>query len=93
MVIVVAEGAGQEFVAQSMPAVDEKDASGNRLLLDIGLWLTQKIKVGYTISPTRLLVFDFSKQWDCILGRGLMKAFLSFITLCSRILSGGSCNT
>lgn len=46
MVIVVAEGAGQEFVAQSMPAVDEKDASGNRLLLDIGLWLTQKIKVG-----------------------------------------------
>ncbi|KAK9178468.1 hypothetical protein WN943_027659 [Citrus x changshan-huyou] len=48
MVIVVAEGAGQEFVAQSMPAVDEKDASGNRLLLDIGLWLTQKIKDHFT---------------------------------------------
>ncbi|KAI9160710.1 hypothetical protein LWI28_010873 [Acer negundo] len=38
------EGAGQEYVAQNMPGVDEKDASGNRLLLDIGLWLTQKIK-------------------------------------------------
>ncbi|KAK1577114.1 hypothetical protein Q3G72_019085 [Acer saccharum] len=44
MIIVVAEGAGQEYVAQNMPGVDEKDASGNRLLHDIGLWLTQKIK-------------------------------------------------
>lgn len=45
MVIVLAEGAGQEFVAQSLHAADEKDASGNRLLLDVGLWLTQNIKV------------------------------------------------
>lgn len=45
IVIVLAEGAGQDYVAQSMHAVDEKDASGNRLLLDSGLWLTQKIKV------------------------------------------------
>ncbi|KAF5959775.1 hypothetical protein HYC85_000984 [Camellia sinensis] len=44
MVIVLAEGAGQEYVAQSMHVVDGKDASGNRLLLDVGLWLTQKIK-------------------------------------------------
>ncbi|KAJ4706536.1 ATP-dependent 6-phosphofructokinase [Melia azedarach] len=48
MVIVVAEGAGQEYVAQGMPTVDEKDASGNRLLHDIGLWLTQKIKDHFT---------------------------------------------
>lgn len=45
MVIVLAEGAGQEYVAQSFHASAEKDASGNRLLLDVGLWLTQKIKV------------------------------------------------
>ncbi|CAL5366766.1 unnamed protein product [Camellia sinensis] len=45
MVIVLAEGAGQEYVAQSMHVVDGKDASGNRLLLDVGLWLTQKIKL------------------------------------------------
>ena len=43
--IVLAEGAGQEYVAQSDHAVDERDASGNRLLLDVGLWLTQQIKV------------------------------------------------
>lgn len=47
MVVVLAEGAGQEYIAQSMHAVDEKDASGNRLLLDVGLWLSQKIKVDY----------------------------------------------
>lgn len=37
MVIVVAEGAGQESVALGKLAADENDASGNRLLLDIGL--------------------------------------------------------
>ncbi|KAF8044361.1 hypothetical protein BT93_A2374 [Corymbia citriodora subsp. variegata] len=48
VVIVVAEGAGQEYVAQSMHTVDEKDASGNRLLLDVGLWLSQQIKIQHT---------------------------------------------
>ncbi|PIN05038.1 Pyrophosphate-dependent phosphofructo-1-kinase [Handroanthus impetiginosus] len=48
IVIVLAEGAGQEYVAQSFHAADEKDASGNRLLLDVGLWLTQKIKDHFT---------------------------------------------
>ncbi|CAI0450564.1 unnamed protein product [Linum tenue] len=45
VVIVIAEGAGQEFVAQSIHDVNQKDASGNRLLLDVGLWLSHKIKV------------------------------------------------
>ncbi|XP_077244976.1 ATP-dependent 6-phosphofructokinase 4, chloroplastic-like isoform X2 [Tasmannia lanceolata] len=48
IVIVLAEGAGQELVAQTMHAIDEKDASGNRLLLDVGLWLSQKIKDHFT---------------------------------------------
>ncbi|GER50820.1 phosphofructokinase 6 [Striga asiatica] len=48
VVIVLAEGAGQEYVARSWHAADEKDASGNRLLLDVGLWLTQKIKDHFT---------------------------------------------
>ncbi|XP_030532996.1 ATP-dependent 6-phosphofructokinase 4, chloroplastic isoform X1 [Rhodamnia argentea] len=48
VVIVLAEGAGQEYVAQSMYTVDEKDASGNRLLLDAGLWLSQQIKDHFT---------------------------------------------
>ncbi|KAH9303291.1 hypothetical protein KI387_014874, partial [Taxus chinensis] len=44
MVIVVAEGAGQELVAESMHNMDSHDASGNRLLLDVGLWLSQRLK-------------------------------------------------
>ncbi|ONK79111.1 uncharacterized protein A4U43_C01F3050 [Asparagus officinalis] len=42
MVIVVAEGAGQELIAESTH--DHQDASGNKLLHDVGLWLSQKIK-------------------------------------------------
>ncbi|CAB4271183.1 unnamed protein product [Prunus armeniaca] len=48
VVIVLAEGAGQEYVAQEMQVVDGKDASGNKLLLDVGLWLTEKIKDHFT---------------------------------------------
>ena len=45
MVLVVAEGAGQELIAESMRFMNHEDASGNKLLLDVGLWLSQKIKV------------------------------------------------
>ncbi|XP_020882381.1 ATP-dependent 6-phosphofructokinase 4, chloroplastic isoform X1 [Arabidopsis lyrata subsp. lyrata] len=48
MVIVIAEGAGQDYVSQSMHVSGTKDASGNRLLLDVGLWLTQQIKDHFT---------------------------------------------
>ncbi|KAF2311682.1 hypothetical protein GH714_025904 [Hevea brasiliensis] len=44
LVIVIAEGAGQEYAARSTHRTDERDASGNRLLLDVGLWLSQYIK-------------------------------------------------
>ncbi|KAG8084860.1 hypothetical protein GUJ93_ZPchr0010g9518 [Zizania palustris] len=44
MVIVVAEGAGQDLIAKSMNLADAHDASGNKLLLDVGLWLCHKIK-------------------------------------------------
>ncbi|XP_072985546.1 ATP-dependent 6-phosphofructokinase 3-like [Typha latifolia] len=44
MVIVVAEGAGQALIAESMRSMDHKDASGNKLLSDVGLWLSQNIK-------------------------------------------------
>ncbi|KVH89935.1 Phosphofructokinase [Cynara cardunculus var. scolymus] len=53
MVIVVAEGAGQELVAQSHSTV-AKDASGNRLLKDVGMWLSEKIKV---------LIFNLIANW------------------------------
>ncbi|MCO5557572.1 hypothetical protein L7F22_011138 [Adiantum nelumboides] len=41
MVIVAAEGAGQELIETSTRACD---ASGNQLLHDVGLWLSQKLK-------------------------------------------------
>ena len=52
MVIVVAEGAGQDLIAQSMNFVDTQDASGNKLLLDVGLWLSQKIKVSFLLQTS-----------------------------------------
>ena len=45
MVIVVAEGAGQELLSQSLQSTDQRDASGNKLLKDVGLWISQSIKV------------------------------------------------
>ncbi|PON51077.1 ATP-dependent 6-phosphofructokinase [Parasponia andersonii] len=48
VVIVIAEGAGQEYVAQEIETIEKKDASGNKLLLDVGLWLTDKIKAHFT---------------------------------------------
>lgn len=45
IVIVIAEGAGQELLAAETSSAAERDASGNRLLKDVGLWLSQKIKV------------------------------------------------
>ncbi|GJN32167.1 hypothetical protein PR202_gb20649 [Eleusine coracana subsp. coracana] len=56
MVIVVAEGAGQDLIAESMNFVDTKDASGNKLLLDVGLWLSQKIKVRFLVQSFHFLV-------------------------------------
>ncbi|XP_027359512.1 ATP-dependent 6-phosphofructokinase 3-like isoform X2 [Abrus precatorius] len=44
MVIVIAEGAGQELVSESVQSMSKQDASGNKLLQDVGLWISQKIK-------------------------------------------------
>ncbi|KAJ4835597.1 ATP-dependent 6-phosphofructokinase 3 [Turnera subulata] len=63
MVIVIAEGAGQELLSESNQS---KDASGNKLLQDIGLWMSQRIrdyfsterKLGITlkyIDPTYMI--------------------------------------
>ncbi|XP_059634874.1 ATP-dependent 6-phosphofructokinase 3-like [Cornus florida] len=44
MVIVIAEGAGQEMLSESLRHSDQKDASGNKLLHDVGLWISHRIK-------------------------------------------------
>ncbi|PON67872.1 Pyrophosphate-dependent phosphofructokinase TP0108-type [Parasponia andersonii] len=41
MVIVIAEGVGQELLSESL---NQQDASGNKLLQDVGLWISQRIK-------------------------------------------------
>ncbi|PKI75970.1 hypothetical protein CRG98_003628 [Punica granatum] len=48
MVIVIAEGAGQELLSKIMRKMDEADASGNKLLQDVGLWISHRIKVDPT---------------------------------------------
>ncbi|KAL5199374.1 hypothetical protein ABZP36_020577 [Zizania latifolia] len=53
MVIVVAEGAGQKLIAETMQSMG-KDASGNAMLLDVGLWLSQKIKDHFKKSKTTI---------------------------------------
>ncbi|KAF6138095.1 hypothetical protein GIB67_033509 [Kingdonia uniflora] len=50
MVIVLAEGVGQEHVAERMDVVGVKDALGNKLLLDVGLWISQEIKDHFTMN-------------------------------------------
>ncbi|BAT94639.1 ATP-dependent 6-phosphofructokinase [Vigna angularis] len=49
LVIVVAEGAGQEYVAVEGHDAGKTDASGNKLLLDVGPWLSDKIKNHFTM--------------------------------------------
>ncbi|KAF2586623.1 hypothetical protein F2Q70_00034386, partial [Brassica cretica] len=45
MVIVIAEGAGQDLLSESNEqSTTLKDASGNKLLQDVGLWISQRIK-------------------------------------------------
>lgn len=59
MVIVVAEGAGQELVAESVQNMDSRDASGNRLLLDVGLWLSEKLKDYMTVKEHKELTLKY----------------------------------
>ncbi|CAL0327314.1 unnamed protein product [Lupinus luteus] len=44
MVIVIAEGAGQDLFTEHMRDMSQKDASGNKLLQDVGLWISHRIK-------------------------------------------------
>ncbi|CAN0907277.1 ATP-dependent 6-phosphofructokinase 3 [Linum grandiflorum] len=44
MVIVIAEGAGQDLLTESLRSMDQQDASGNKLHQDVGFWISQRIK-------------------------------------------------
>ncbi|CAB4297002.1 unnamed protein product [Prunus armeniaca] len=38
------EGAGQDLLSESLQSMNQQDASGNKLLKDVGLWISQRIK-------------------------------------------------
>ncbi|GMY36205.1 ATP-dependent 6-phosphofructokinase 3-like [Fagus crenata] len=55
MVLVIAEGAGQDLLSQSIQSMDKQDASGNKLLQDVGLWISQQIK-DYFSKQNRMVI-------------------------------------
>lgn len=56
MVIVIAEGAGQELLSECMHSADKKDASGNKLLQDVGLWISQQIKEHFAKKKDKMII-------------------------------------
>ncbi|KAL6519155.1 ATP-dependent 6-phosphofructokinase 3 [Orobanche gracilis] len=50
MVIVIAEGAGQELLSKRLRSANQQDASGNKLLQDVGLWISQRIKDHFSMQ-------------------------------------------
>uniref|UniRef100_A0A6N2MNE1 ATP-dependent 6-phosphofructokinase n=2 Tax=Salix viminalis TaxID=40686 RepID=A0A6N2MNE1_SALVM len=52
MVIVIAEGAGQELLSESKQSRNQQDASGNKLLQDVGLWISHRIKDYFSRQKT-----------------------------------------
>ncbi|KAG1367841.1 ATP-dependent 6-phosphofructokinase 3 [Cocos nucifera] len=74
MVIVVAEGAGQDLIAESLRATQHEDASGNKLLNDVGFWLSQKIK-RVTETTNKVVITD--RMWARLLSSTNQPSFLS----------------
>ncbi|KAJ1393574.1 Pyrophosphate-dependent phosphofructokinase [Sesbania bispinosa] len=59
MVIVIAEGAGQELVSESIQSMQKQDASGNKLLQDVGLWISQKMKEHFAKTKTLAITLKY----------------------------------
>nr|KYP54121.1 6-phosphofructokinase 3 [Cajanus cajan] len=59
MVIVIAEGAGQELISESLSAMNKQDSAGNKLLQDVGLWLSQKIKDHFAESKKMAITLKY----------------------------------
>ncbi|XP_028076618.1 ATP-dependent 6-phosphofructokinase 7-like isoform X2 [Camellia sinensis] len=59
MVIVIAEGAGQEFLSGSLQPGEERDPSGNRQLQDVGLWISNRIKEHFAKRNKMVLTLKY----------------------------------
>ncbi|PHU30641.1 Carotene epsilon-monooxygenase, chloroplastic [Capsicum chinense] len=68
MVIVIAEGAGQELLAtDNSHARSEQDSSGNELPQDVGLWVSHKIRDGSAEED------KYENMWDLTPNTDLLK--------------------
>ncbi|MED6132038.1 ATP-dependent 6-phosphofructokinase 3 [Stylosanthes scabra] len=59
MVIVIAEGAGQELMSEKKQSMNKQDASGNKLLQDVGLWISQEIKDHFAREKTMAITLKY----------------------------------
>ncbi|MED6210157.1 ATP-dependent 6-phosphofructokinase 3 [Stylosanthes scabra] len=59
MVIVIAEGAGQELMSEKIQSMSKQDASGNKLLQDVGLWISQEIKDHFAREKTMAITLKY----------------------------------
>ncbi|THF99096.1 hypothetical protein TEA_021937 [Camellia sinensis var. sinensis] len=73
MVIVIAEGAGQEFLSGSLQPGEERDPSGNRQLQDVGLWISNRIK-RITERQNKVVITD--RMWARLLSSTNQPSFL-----------------
>lgn len=85
MVIVIAEGAGQDLFSESIHSVN-KDASGNKLLQDVGLWISQKIKVDHHKYIYILYCLLGPRAQDFTRLELLCKAYSCWMPVFSRII-------
>ncbi|KAJ7958844.1 ATP-dependent 6-phosphofructokinase [Quillaja saponaria] len=56
MVIVIAEGAGQDLLSECL---NEQDASGNKMLQDVGLWISHRIKDHFARQNKMVLTLKY----------------------------------
>lgn len=65
MVIVIAEGAGQDLLSESLQSMNQQDASGNKLLKDVGLWISQRIKVSLATFSLCFFIHHITRSFSC----------------------------
>ncbi|KAK1354834.1 ATP-dependent 6-phosphofructokinase [Heracleum sosnowskyi] len=91
MVIVIAEGAGQELVAEESKTTEKQDASGNHVLQDIGIWMSQKIKeyfsktdeTGEKILPITLKYIDPTYMIRAVPSNASDNVFCTLLAQCA----------
>ncbi|KAH7565346.1 hypothetical protein JRO89_XS09G0191200 [Xanthoceras sorbifolium] len=85
MVIVIAEGAGQDLLTECMRTMDQQDASGNKLLQDVGLWISQKIKNFISFLQPNF-TFDVTFRHPSKIARAILENLEACLHRCLRAM-------